>query len=184
MLSCKRLLLRRMEEWGEYALAWAGFLATHLVSAMPGPRGLLIAWLGRRGYLAAFSLLSVLMLVWLVRAAGDAPRLPLWDSGGGGRWLVNIAMPVAILTGVLCRGLAALMAAFAIWAMAHLVANGDLAHVVLFGGMLVLAAAGVGRRGLPVPGMVTVPRLALAVSIWLALLGLHPVLVGLSALPG
>lgn len=184
MAGCKRLLLSAMTGWGEYLLAWAGFLAAHVIPAMPLPRAWLLARLGRHGYLVAFSLLSLLLLVWLVRAAGAAPRLPLWDAGMAGRWLVNLAMPVAILTAVLAAGLSGLLAAFAIWAAAHLVANGDLAHVTLFCGMLAFAILGLVRRGLPATIRVTVPRLVLAVAIWLALLGLHPVLTGMSALPG
>lgn len=173
-----------MTGWGEYGLAWACFLAAHLVPAMPGLRAVLVAWLGRRGYLAAFSLLSVVLLVWLLRAAGAAPVVPLWDLGSPGRWLFNLAMPAAILIGAMAAGLSGLLAGFAIWAAAHLVANGDLSHVILFGGMLIFALGGLLRSGWPQGFRVTPLRCLLAMGLWAGLMTLHPLVVGVSPYPG
>lgn len=172
-----------MNGWGEYALAWVCFLAAHVLPAAAGPRAWLIGHLGRRGYLAVFSAVSVGLLIWLIRAAGQTPFIPLWDSGEWGRWTVNLAMPVAILTGALSRGLPGIVAGFAIWAGAHLVANGDLAHAILFGGMLGFAISGALRSGLPNAVRITLPRIAMAAALWLALLALHPLVVGVSPLP-
>lgn len=172
-----------MDGWAEYGLAWGSFLGAHLIPAAPAPRGWLIARLGRHGYLAAFSLLSVALLIWLIRAAGAAPHVPLWDTGGAGPWLVNLAMPLAILIALAAPGMSGLIAAFAIWAAAHLVANGDLAHVALFGGMLVFALSGLVRSGWPRLRWPGWPRLALALLVWIALILLHPWVVGLSPLP-
>ncbi|WEF23956.1 NnrU family protein [Paracoccus sp. S3-43] len=172
-----------MSGWGEYLAAWACFLGAHLIPALPGPRGWLVARLGRRGYLVAFSLLSIGLLSWLILAAGRAPHVHLWDQPLWSRWLVNIAMPLAILVAVLAVGLSGLIVAFTLWAGAHLVANGDLAHAILFGGMLVFALSGVARSGLPGVFRVTWQRLVLAVLIWAALLHLHPLLIGVSPLP-
>lgn len=172
-----------MSGWGEYLAAWACFLGAHVIPALPGPRGWLVARLGRRGYLAGFSLLSIGLLSWLILAAGRAPHVPLWDQPGWSRWLVNIVMPAAILTGVLAAGMSGLIMAFALWAGAHLVANGDLAHAALFGGMLVFALTGVARSGLPRAVRVTWPRLMLAALVWALLLHLHPLVIGASPLP-
>lgn len=172
-----------MNEWAEYIAAWAFFLGAHTIPALSGPRGRLIARLGRRGYLAAFSLLSTVLLYWLIVAAGRAPFVSLWDQPPGSRWLVNIVMPVAILLGTLAVGLSGLVAAFALWAAAHLPANGDLAHALLFGGMGVFALSGLLRSGLPGAFRVTWRRILLAVVIWAALLHLHPLVIGVSPLP-
>ena len=43
--------MRGMSGWGEYLAAWACFLGAHMIPALPGPRGWLVARLGRRGYL-------------------------------------------------------------------------------------------------------------------------------------
>ena len=172
-----------MSGWIGYGAAWACFLGAHVIPALPGPRGWLVTRLGRRGYLAAFSLLSIGLLYWLIVAAGRAPFVPLWDQTGWSRWLVNIAMPLAILTAVLSVGMSGLVLAFALWAGAHLLANGDLAHAIFFGGMGVFALSGVARSGLPGTFRVTWQRLMLAVLVWAALLHLHPLLIGVSPLP-
>ncbi|MCZ0960487.1 NnrU family protein [Paracoccus sp. EF6] len=172
-----------MSGWGEYGAAWACFLGAHMIPALPGPRGWLIGRLGRRGYLAAFSLLSIGLLYWLILAAGRAPHVPLWDQPGWSRWLVNVAMPAAVLVAALARGMSGLVAAFALWAGAHLVANGDLSHAILFGGMLAFALSGLLRSGLPKAFRVTWRRLVLAVLAWAALLHLHPLVIGVSPLP-
>lgn len=172
-----------MTGWTEYLAAWACFLGAHMIPALPGPRGWLMARLGRRGYLVAFSLLSIGLLYWLIVAAGRAPYVHLWDQPGWSRWLVNIAMPLAILVGALAAGMSGLVVAFALWAGAHLVANGDLAHAVFFGGMGVFALSGVARSGLPGTFRVRWQRIVLAVLVWAALLHLHPLVIGVSPLP-
>ncbi|MBC9246516.1 NnrU family protein [Paracoccus sp. 11-3] len=172
-----------MTDWDEYVFAWACFLGAHVIPAAKGPRGWLIGHLGRRGYLAAFSAVSVVLLLWLVGAAGRAPHVPLWDSGLAGRWLVNLAMPVAILCGCLAAGLSGLVLAFAIWAGAHLVANGDLAHVLLFGGMLAFALTGLARSGVPRSMRITLMRVVVAFGLWSMLIWLHPHVIGASPLP-
>lgn len=173
-----------MSGWSEYLLAWASFLGAHLVPAIPRIRTALIARLGRAGYLTAFSLVSLMLLLWLLRAAGRAPFLPLWDLGEPGRWLVNLTMPVAIFVAVSSPGLAGLVLAFALWSAAHLGANGDVAHVILFGGMLVFALSGVLRQGLPRALSLSPRRVLLAGAIWAALILLHPLVIGMSPLPG
>lgn len=168
-------------DWAEFILALAAFLGSHIIPARL--RGPLVARLGRRTYVIGYSLLSLALLYWLVVAAGRAPFVEIWPQWPWTRWLVNIAMPLAILAG-LTGGMAGLMAGFALWGGAHLLANGDLAHVVLFG--LLLGYAGFGlalalRRG------VTLRRdwwrLALALLLWAALLHLHPLVIGVSPLP-
>lgn len=172
-----------MIDWGEYFLAWACFLGAHVIPALKGPRSWLIGHLGRRGYLVAFSGVSVMLLLWLIGAAGRAPQLQLWDSGLTGRWLVNLVMPLAILCGCLAAGLSGLVLAFAIWSGAHLVANGDLAHVLLFGGMLTFALTGLARSGVPRSFRITPVRVSAAFGLWLVLFWLHPHVIGASPRP-
>ena len=168
-------------QWAEFIIALVAFLAAHVIPLrLKAP---LVARLGRRGFALGYSLLSLGLLYWLIVAAGRAPWVPLWPQAVWMRWLVNLAMPVAILL-ALTGGMAGLMAAFALWAGAHLLANGDLAHVLFFGLMLTYACLGVTlglRRGLVL--RLGWPRLLAAPLIWAALFHLHPLVIGVSPLP-
>ena len=48
-----------MSGWTEFILAFVAFLAAHLIPMRPALKSPLIAVLGRAGYIAAFSLLSL-----------------------------------------------------------------------------------------------------------------------------
>ncbi len=222
--------------WTGFALAWAAFLAAHVVPMLPPVRARLVAALGRRGYFAAFGGLSVLLLWLLIRAANAAPLVVLAPQLPWQRWLVNLAMPPAILLaaygvampnpfglgrkgagfdperpGILGVTRHPLMWALAIWAGAHLLANPDLAHAILFGAMLAYAARGIARAeararadgtlaalgartGLwPLAALIAgrwhprgrpSPRPFLwALLAWAAILALHPPVIGASPLP-
>jgi uncharacterized membrane protein len=153
--------------WAEFGVAFAIFMLAHRIPTTPGPRAWLTAAVGPRGFTAAYSALSTLLLIWLIAAANTAPFVPLWDAALWQRWLVNLAMPLAIL--LAAYGIAApnplsfggrasgfdpqhpgiagvvrhpLLWALALWSTAHLIANGDLAHVLLFGSFAAFSLAG------------------------------------------
>ncbi len=168
-------------EWAEFSIALAAFLGSHVIPARF--RAPLIARFGKRAYVIGYSILSLALLYWLIVASGRAPYIELWPQEPWMRWLVNLAMPVAVLAAAVA-GMAGLMAGFALWAGAHLVANGDLAHGILFGLMLIYALFGLGiclRRGVAL--RVAWPRLLAAAVIWAALFHLHPLVIGVSPLP-
>lgn len=152
-------------DWIEFALAFLLFLASHRIPALA--KGRMQAVLGRGGYIAVFSIVSTALLFWVIFAAGRAPFVPLWDQAGWHRWAVNIVMPLALALAVF--GIAApnpfafegraagfdpahpgiagitrqpLLWALALWSGAHLLANGDLAHVLMFGAFLIFALGG------------------------------------------
>jgi uncharacterized membrane protein len=109
---------------------------------------------------------SLGLLCWLIDAAGRAPFVPLWKYRAWQPWAPNLVMPVALVLAVAGVGVAnpfsfggrlearfdparpgitgfsrhPLLLAITLWAAAHLVPNGDLAHVLLFG---LFAAMGV-----------------------------------------
>ena len=168
-------------EWAEFSIALAAFLGSHVIPARF--RAPLIARFGKRAYVIGYSILSLALLYWLIVASGRAPYVELWPQEPWMRWLVNLAMPVAVLAAAV-GGMAGLMAGFALWAGAHLVANGDLAHGILFGLMLIYALFGLGiclRRGVAL--RLAWPRLLAAAVIWAALFHLHPLVIGVSPLP-
>lgn len=156
-----------MAGWGAFAAAYGLFLASHAVPGRPRVKARIIAAIGRRAYLIAFNTLSLALLVWLVVAAGRAPYVPLWEPQNWQRWLANLVMPLAL--GLAVFGIGApnplsfggrrsgfdpahpgiaglvrhpLLWALLLWALVHMVANGDLAHVLLFGGFAMMAWAG------------------------------------------
>jgi uncharacterized membrane protein len=167
--------------WSEYTLAMALFLGGHFVPRLFGLRARLTQALGPRLYLSLYGLVSVALLIWAIAAAGRAPSVTLWPQLPWMRWVPNIAMPLAILM-ALCGiglpqpftlggrksrpfdpqnpGFAALsrhplLIALLLWAAAHLVPNGDLAHVVLFGSFAMMSLVAIpvfdamARKALP-----------------------------------
>jgi uncharacterized membrane protein len=82
--------------WIEFALAMGLFMVSHRVPAWMGVKDRLTAILGERGYTLAFSVASLLLLWWVIAAAGRAPFVPLWDQATWHRWAVNIAMPLMV----------------------------------------------------------------------------------------
>jgi uncharacterized membrane protein len=156
--------------WLPFGLALAAFAASHYLPAATGLRERLVARVGRRSYFTAYGLLSLALLAWLIAAAGRAPYVELWPQLAWLRWVPNLAMPVAFVLAA-CGvgmpqpftlggrraarfesedpGLAAvtrhpLLLALALWSGAHLLANGDLAHALLFGGFLAMALLAMG----------------------------------------
>lgn len=156
-----------MAGWGEFAAAGLAFMASHAIPALPRLKAWLVARLGARGYGIAFGLLALVLLFWLIYAAGRAPFVQLWPQAGWMRWLVNLSMPVVIALSAFgiaapnpfaFEGLAKgytparpgiagltrqpLLWALALWSAVHLLANGDLAHAILFGGFLAFSLLG------------------------------------------
>ena len=152
--------------WGELGLAFGLFVTSHMIPARPVARAWLLHRMGKTAYLAAYTVLSILAFGWLVVAVGRAPYLPLWDPARWQMWLTNITMPFVCL--LLAYGIATpnplsiasrndaaydpdhpgivgctrhpVLWAATLWALAHVVPNGDVAHVVVF---CVFAALGV-----------------------------------------
>lgn len=143
-------------------------LGTHLGIPSTSLRRELIGRVGERMYRALYSLLAVLALAWLVTAWRAAPHVPLWTAGAGLRDLTLGLMPLAFLlvvcaitapnptvmgqrpdpdagapaTGIIRVTRHPFMWGVALWAVLHLLANGDEASVLFFGALSVLALAG------------------------------------------
>jgi uncharacterized membrane protein len=155
-----------MDPIARLALAAAAFLVTHFVASTP-LRGTLVASLGERPYLGAYSLVSFLTLGWMIYAYLHAPFVPLWQVPGLKLWPLFV-MPFALILlacGVMSRNPTMvsqeralkseqpapgilrvtrhpMMWGFALWAAVHLLARGDAASLVFFGAFLVLALGG------------------------------------------
>ncbi|KAB2918472.1 MAG: NnrU family protein [Hyphomicrobiaceae bacterium] len=138
------------------------FFLVHLLPTLPAVRAALVSRLGRGAYSGVFSLLSLIGLVLIVmgyaQMQGQGRGNPeLWAPPIWIRHLVLLLMIPAVVLLVAAyvpsRVRTAvghpMLAAVTIWAFAHLLANGDLASVLLFGGFLAFAVydrISVGRR--------------------------------------
>jgi uncharacterized membrane protein len=151
-------------------LAALAFLAIHFLVSGTRLRDRLVLTIGEGAYLACFSAASLGLLVWMIIAYNDAiadeANIFLWAAPGwwphAAAGIVLIAFVLAVLgmtspnpgsvrqeqraaeapTGIQRITRHPFLWGVALWAAAHLIANGDLASLVLFGTFLVLALAG------------------------------------------
>ncbi|WP_417525427.1 NnrU family protein [Marinovum sp.] len=99
-----------------------------------------------KGVVALVLVLSVVLMVLGYRAA---PYVDVWSPPAWARHLNNLMVLVAIFMmspapkkGRLLSGMRhPMLMGFGLWALAHLLVNGDVASIVLFGGLLVWAFA-------------------------------------------
>lgn len=150
-------------------LASAAFVASHLGLSAAPLRTWLVARLGETGFQILYGLVALLALGTLIAAYGQAShQVYLWPPGPGVRHLPLLVMPLALFLlvgGVLipnpsatgmtdaldrpepARGVLRItrhpvMWGVGLWAAVHLVANGDLASLLFFGGFLLTALGG------------------------------------------
>jgi len=144
------------------------FLGVHSI-AMVGRRSReqMVLRLGKAGYQGIYSLVSLAglaLVVWGFGLARETPSLlyapPVWLRHLALLLMVPV-FPLFLATYLPGRlhawtGQHPMLAAVALWALAHLLANGFLAEVVLFGAFLLWSVADrismAWREPLPVPG--------------------------------
>lgn len=215
-------------EWLEFATAYAAFFLSHSLPVRPPLRPWLQVRLGPSGFTLAYSALSLAVLAWLIGAAGRAPAMALWDWAPWQGYVPLIVMGPVCLILALSIGRPnpfsfggarnelfdpskpdivrwsrhPLLLALALWAAAHVVPNGDLAHVILFGTFAVFSVLGqrlIDRRKRremgrdwdalaaqvksATPFSVSLPRLVTGLALYLLLIAAHPLLFGVSPLP-
>ncbi len=219
--------------WAEFTAAFAVFFLSHSVPVRPPVKARIVAHAGQRGFALGYSVLSLAVLVWVIGAAGRAPFVPVWDRAP---WQPHVTLTL-MLAACLILGLAVarpnpfsfggarnnrfnaarpglvrymrhpLLVALALWGVGHLIPNGDLAHVILFGGFAAFALAGgrlIDRRkrremgadwhrvreAVTAAPLWTRPanwggallRLGLGAGLYAALIVLHPVVFGVAPL--
>lgn len=151
----------------EFLLALSAFLLAHAIPPLPSVRGRLVALFGRKIYLILYSGLSLVLIAWLISAAMRAPYVPVWYPLPWQAVIPVVAMPIALwllIAGlaegnplsVSIRSTAATAApgpmasitrhpvlwGFLLWAVAHIAPTGHVVALILFGGMALLAVAG------------------------------------------
>ena len=145
------------------------FFGGHVVLSSPVLRPALVDRFGERGFAGVYAGLALLGLAWLIYGYSASDGAALWGGQGLAIAPLLAMAPAALLfvgafsqknptamgqAGSLSPGLARGMQrvtrhpflwAVALWAASHLIANGDAASLVLFGGMLALALYGTGE---------------------------------------
>lgn len=179
------------------------FLGIHLLPTVRGAREALVERLGENGYKAFFSVASILGFVLLVYGYASAPMVTIWTPPVWTRHLSLLLMLPAFIFLVAAyvpgRIKAAvkhpMLAAIKTWALAHLLANGDLAGMILFGSFLAYAVY--DRIALkhrqptelietPGPGSPRNDVIAVVLGILfyaVFLIWLHPLLIGKDVVP-
>lgn len=218
-----------MSGWIEYISAFVVFFLTHSLPVRPAVKTALVGRIGGRGFTIAYSLLSIVVLTWLIVAARRAPFVPLWDWAP---WQNHVTLSLMLVVCILATlaigrpnllsfggrdnnqfnpeqpGLIGwvrhpLLTALMLWALAHILPNGNLAHVLLFGIFAGFAAFGMAmidrrrkrqlgadrwsrlartRRGFH-PTVNGVLRVLIACAVYMLLIGLHGPVIGVAPLP-
>lgn len=124
------------------------FLGVHLVPTRPGVREGLLRRFGPTGYRIAFSIASVLGFLLIIygfgQARGASWNTQLWSPPVWTKHIAFLLMwPAFILlvaayvpSHIRDRAKHPMLAAVKLWAFAHLIANGDLAGVLMFASFL------------------------------------------------
>lgn len=126
------------------------FIGVHALTMMRQQRAQLIGKLGEGGYKGLYSVVSfagLALIIWGYASYRAGGYIPVWDPP---RWTRHVAatlmlpvFPLLIAAYAPGRIKAALkhpmLAAIKFWALAHLVANGDLGSILLFGSLLAWA---------------------------------------------
>ena len=179
-------------------LLWA---AVHLSKAMtPQLRGQLVTRIGAGPYKGLFSLLIIGALVLMVVGWKAFPASSLYVPPAGLRHVTMLLMPFAVilfLAGRLPTDIKQLirhpqLTGVKLWAVAHLLSNGETRSVILFGGLLAWAVLEVifinrrdGARQKPprVGALKTGLQAVIGLVVTAVLMYIHPWLAGIPLLP-
>ncbi len=149
--------------------ASAFFLLIHFGVSGTRLRDVLVARMGAGPYQGVFALGSIIGILWMIHAYGRAPTVELWGQLLG---LRPLAFPLVFLAFLLAgiglatpsptqagresklsqgtdivRGIVRItrhpfLWGVALWALVHLIVNGDLASLIVFGSLFLLALGG------------------------------------------
>ena len=181
-------------------LGLALFLGVHTLTTQRDLRGRFVASMGEGGYKGFYALVSFAglgLIVWGFAAYRSAGMIDVWNPPAAFKHITEALMlPAVILVvasyirGRLYTALKhPMLAGVKLWAAAHLLANGDLGSIILFGSFLGWAVfdrislkhrADAGAPPIPVGGSGN-DLIAVAVGIvaYLALgFVFHPVVIG------
>ena len=149
------------------AVAAVFFVASHFALSHPPVRGRLVSRVGEKAFRGIHAVVALAALIWLVKAYGAAPYEALWPTAAWMRHGALIVMPFAailLVAGITARNPTAMywsnaegaeppagilmvtrhpvMWAVTLWALTHMLANGDAASLIFFAAFAALALAG------------------------------------------
>ena len=179
------------------AIAVVAFSLIHLIPAVPPLKARLKERIGP-AYGPLFGTVVTLSLILIVVGWRFSAYVHVYDPPAWGRYVSFVLTFVAFLgLGIfLFRGRLRqtlrfpLAMAVMLWSAAHLFANGDLASLILFGGLFIYAAAHLGlglangvRPSPEVRGGHDGLSILAGVALYAVMAQLHPVLIGVPILP-
>jgi uncharacterized membrane protein len=149
-------------------IAGIAFCGSHILLSSTRLRGSLRDQLGERGFLAVYSLTALVTFAWFVAAYMRAPTIILWPGQKWNAMVPPLIMPLATILlvagystpnptavgmersaraddpapGILRVTRHPVMWAIGLWAISHMIANGDLRSLLFFGAFAVLALGG------------------------------------------
>jgi len=150
--------------------ATLAFVGGHFLLSSRPVRPLLNARFGERGFRLVYSAVMVATLVWMLAAYRGAPFVPVWDPAPAFGWVPLLVMPLASIllvagltspnptlvggerfldgapgspaVGILSITRHPFLWGTGLWALSHLLANGDLASMAMMSGIAVLSFGG------------------------------------------
>jgi len=181
-------------------LGLALFLGVHVVTTRRALRASLIARLGEGGYKILYTVIALVGLALVVKGYSvyrATEWIDIWYPPKGMRHLVlALMLPAVILVvaayirgRIYTRLKHPMLAGVKLWAVAHLLANGDLGSIILFGSVLAWAVydrislkhrADAGGPPIPVGGVGNdLIAIGVGVVAYLALaFSFHPLVIG------
>ena len=174
------------------------FLGIHILPTFSEFRTRLIEKYGENGYKGIYSLVAGIGLVTIIIGMVYRDFVPLWTPPVWGRNAAIILMlPSAILltgaylpTNIKRYSRHPMLWGVAIWACAHLLANGDFASLILFGSIGLYSLFDMwsaGRRGAEksiraYPLSKDLKVAGIGIAVYAVLLFAHPYIIGVPAL--
>ena len=149
-------------------IAGIAFCGSHVLLSSTGLRGSLRDQLGERGFLAVYSLTALVTFAWFLMAYAHAPTILLWPRQMWMALVPIVVMPLATVLlvagyttpnptavgmeraaraddpapGLLRVTRHPVMWAIGLWAVSHVIANGDLRSLLFFGAFAALSLGG------------------------------------------
>ncbi len=173
------------------------FFAVHLLPGFVSTRLKIIHSIGELLYKGLYAVIALIGFILIIYGMSEAEFYPVWQPPVWGRYIVFLIMPVSFIllvandlkSNIKCYTPHPMLWGVALWAGAHLFANGDLASIILFGSFFtfsLFAMYSANKRG-AVKQEKRYPYKRDVVAIFAGLVGygifvkyLHPYLIGVA----